>query len=78
MMKRFLNKYSVQTQTKLIKDTQPNADGTSPLIIDSIDPMLGPEVASAYAEVAKDFITHAALTIGGVYCVCKIVGRICK
>jgi hypothetical protein len=40
--------------------------------------MLGPEVAAAYAEIAKDFITHAALTIGGVYAACKIVGRICK
>lgn len=38
----------------------------------------GPNVAAAYAEVAKDFITHAALTVGGVYVACKVVGRICK
>lgn len=38
----------------------------------------GPELAAAYAEVAKDLITHAALTIGGVYAACQIIKRICK
>lgn len=42
------------------------------------DPFVGVQVAAAYADVAKDFITHAALTIGGVFAVCKIVERICK
>lgn len=42
------------------------------------NPLEGVEVAAAYAEVAKDFITHAALTIGGVWAACKIVERICK
>lgn len=38
----------------------------------------GVEVAAAYAEVVKDVVTHAALTIGGVWAACKIVERICK
>jgi hypothetical protein len=38
----------------------------------------GPEVAYAYAAVAKDFVTHTALVVGGVWIVCKIVGRFCK
>lgn len=42
------------------------------------DPFVGVQVAAAYADVAKDLITHAALTIGGVFAVCKIVERICK
>jgi hypothetical protein len=61
-------------QVKVVKDQQANGDG--PFI--TPDPMLGPEIAAAYAEVAKDLITHAALTIGGVYAACKIIGRICK
>lgn len=42
------------------------------------DPFVGVQVAAAYADVAKDFITHATLTIGGVWAACKIVERICK
>jgi hypothetical protein len=42
------------------------------------NPFEGVEVAAAYADVAKDLITHAALTIGGVWAACKIVERICK
>jgi hypothetical protein len=42
------------------------------------DPFIGVQVAAAYADVAKDLITHAALTIGGVWAACKIVERICK
>lgn len=38
----------------------------------------GVEVAAAYAEVAKDVITHAALTVGGVWAACKIVERLCR
>lgn len=49
---------------------------------DEVDPnrnvFEGPEIAAAYAEVAKDFVTHAALTIGGVWAACKIIERICK
>lgn len=77
MMRRLFRNYSVQTSSKLVKDDVAN-NVTSPTILDAIDPMLGPEVASAYSEIAKDFITHAAVTVGAVYCVCKIVGRICK
>lgn len=42
------------------------------------DPMEGVQVAAAYADVAKDLITDAALTIGGVWAACKIIERICK
>lgn len=42
------------------------------------DPLEGPNVAAAYSAVAKDFITHTALTVGGVWAVCKIVERICR
>lgn len=42
------------------------------------DPFEGPDVAAAYSAVAKDFISHAAVTIGGVWAICKIVERICK
>lgn len=42
------------------------------------DPFEGVEVAAAYAEVAKNFITHTALVVGGVYSLCKVVERICK
>ncbi len=42
------------------------------------DPFMGPVVAAAYAEVLKDVVTHTALTVGGVWAACKIVGRICK
>jgi hypothetical protein len=58
---------------KMVKD---NPDGSTPQV--EFDPMAGPEIAAAYAEVAKDFITHATLTIGGVWAACKIVERICK
>ena len=40
------------------------------------NPYEGADVFAAYAEVAKDFITHTALTIGGVYAAYKIVERI--
>lgn len=42
------------------------------------DPMVGVQVAAAYAEIAKDLVTHTALTVGGVWAACKIIGRICK
>lgn len=42
------------------------------------DPFEGVEVAAAYAEITKDLVTHTALTVGGVWAVCKIIGRICK
>jgi hypothetical protein len=44
----------------------------------SANPFENVEVMAAYSEVAKDFITHAALTIGGVFVACKIVERLCK
>jgi hypothetical protein len=75
MMRRFLKGHSIQTTSKLIKDTP---DGSTTTILDEEALMAGPEVTAAYAEVAKDLIGYAALVIGGTYCVCKIVGRICK
>lgn len=42
------------------------------------DPFEGVEVLAAYSEVAKDFITHTALTVGGVMAAYQIVKRICK
>lgn len=38
----------------------------------------GVEIAAAYSEVAKDFVTHAALVVGGVFAACKIIERICR
>jgi hypothetical protein len=59
-------------QVKFVKEQKPDeVDGERNIFE-------GPEVAAAYAEIAKDLITHAALTIGGVFIACKIVGRICK
>jgi len=59
---------------KVVKD-QPT---TSDEYDENRNPFEGVEVAAAYADVAKDLITHAALTIGGVFAVCKIVERLCK
>lgn len=59
---------------KLLDDRDLN--GSAP--DDDYDPMVGVQVAAAYAEIAKDVITHAALTIGGVFAACKIVERICR
>jgi len=61
-------------QVKFVKEAVSNSDG--PIV--TPDPMLGPEIVSAYAEIAKDLITHAAVTIGITYSVCKIIGRLCK
>ena len=58
---------------KVVKDPINDTDVDS-----DRNPFEGVEVAAAYAEVAKGFITHAALTIGAVYAGCKIVERICK
>ncbi len=59
---------------KVVKDQIVNGDE-----IDSDrNPFENVEVVAAYAEVAKDFVTHAAFTIGGVWAACKIVERICR
>lgn len=71
-MNRFLKNRSVNL--KFVKDSDVASDG--PTIVS--DPAEMVELVEAYAEIAKDFITHAALTIGGVYAACKIIGRICK
>jgi hypothetical protein len=77
-MRRFLLKnLSVQTTSKLVKDKP--ADGSSDTTIVDEDALFaGPEVAAAYSEVAKDFIGYTAVVVGATYCICKIVGRICK
>lgn len=60
---------------KVVRDQDTNhVDPTDP----NRNPFENVEMAAAYAEVAKNFITHAALTIGGVWAACKIVERICK
>lgn len=56
---------------KMVKDEATDAGADR-------DPFEGPVIAAAYAEVVKDVITHAALTIGGVWAACTIIGRICK
>lgn len=62
---------------KIAKDSDLN--GHIPTIdTDENNPYEGVEVAAAYAEVAKDFITHSALVIGGVFAACKIIERICR
>jgi hypothetical protein len=75
-MKRLFRNYSVQTQSKLVRDSS-NGDGPT-TIIDSLDPMMGPEIVAAYSEIAKDFITHSALVIGGTYIACRIVKALTK
>lgn len=72
-MSLFWRKRSIQIQAKVIKDQNPTE---TPSEINDI--FEGVKAAAAYADIAKGLITHAALTIGGVYCVCKIVERICK
>jgi hypothetical protein len=59
---------------KLLDDQSINGAEPDP----NHNPFEGVEVAAAYADIAKDLITHAALTIGGVWAACKIVERICK
>lgn len=72
-MSRFLRNRSFAV--KVLKDEDINGNG-------EVDPnrniFEGVEVAAAYADIAKDVITHAALTIGGVWAACKIVERICR
>lgn len=64
-------------QVKLTKDQ--NSNGKEIVKVDpNHNPLEGVEVAAAYAAVGKDLITHASLTIGGVFIVCKIVERICR
>lgn len=41
-------------------------------------PFEGVEIAAGYAEIVKDVVTHTALVVGGVYCICKIVERLCR
>lgn len=65
----FMGKYSLNIRPVREKKT----DGDL-----STDPFIGVEVAAAYSAVAKDLITHAAVTIGGVFAACQIVKRICK
>lgn len=72
--KKFVVKSSVVREDRTNQSDKPIIDVT----LDKETLMDGPELAAAYSAVAKDFITHAAYTIGGVFVVCKIVGKICK
>lgn len=71
-MSRLFRNRAVQTTTRLVK-TEGDEQTT-----EQFDPMQGPEIAAAYAEVAKDFITHTALVVGGVMSAYQIIKRICK
>jgi hypothetical protein len=73
-MSRFLKNRSFAV--KVLKDEDIN--GGAPDNDPNRNPFEGVEIAAAYAEVAKEFVTHAALTIGGVWAACKIVERICR
>jgi len=79
----FGRKFAVQTNTRLVRENA-KLNGSTPETTpiegseNLFDPMVGPQIAAAYSEIAKDFITHAALTIGATFVVCKIVGRLCK
>ena len=80
MFKKLLNNYSAQTTTKLVRNSGDAAtaqDGSKPTI-ELIDPFDGPELVEKYAAIAKDFIGYTAVVVGGTYCVCKIVGRLCR
>lgn len=68
----FLKNRSVNV--KFVKDPLAAAEENDP----NRNPFEGVELAAAYSEVAKDFITHATLTIGGVFAACKIIERICR
>lgn len=73
MFKRALRNKTIGVK---LLDDRDMASGET--VVDDADPFLGVEVAAAYAEIAKDLVTHTALTVGGVWAVCKIIGRICK
>lgn len=60
---------------KSVRDKDIRSSGESG---EEVDPFLGPRVAAAYSDVAKDLVTHVALTIGGVFIGCKIVERIMR
>jgi hypothetical protein len=72
-MSRLFRNRAVQTTTRLVK-----TEGGEETVEVQRDPFEGVALAEAYAEVAKDFITHTALVIGGVFAACQIVKRICK
>lgn len=61
---------------KLVKDAKIKTviDHEAP----SNDAFKNVELAAAYADVVKDLITHAAVTVGVVYSACKIISRLCK
>lgn len=61
---------------KVLDDRNIGAMSTEPE--NDRDPFEGVQVAAAYAEIAKDLVTHTAFTIGGVFAACKIIERICR
>lgn len=56
---------------KMIKDT--DLENTS-----AEDPRVAVEVAAAYAEIVKDAVATIAVVTGSIFCLCKIVERICR
>lgn len=59
-------------------DTHKTAGDTSDSPSPERNPYENVEIAAAYADIAKDLITHAALTIGGVVAGVAIIKRICR
>lgn len=66
--------FAAQTTTRLVRTTVEPGDES----IAESSGMSGPEVAAAYSEVAKDFITHAAVVVTAAFSICQIVKRICR
>lgn len=66
--------FAAQTTTRLVRT--PIIDGESESTVEDI--RMGPEIAAAYSEVAKDFITHAAVVVTTAFSICQIVKRLCR
>lgn len=61
---------------KMIKDT--DLENTDLENTSAEDPRVAVEVAAAYAEILKDAVATIAVVTGSIWCVCKIVERICR
>lgn len=65
----FWKRHSVNL--KVVKDPKAPVD-TPEEIQASVD------AVAAYAEIIKDVVTHTAIVVGGVWCICKVVERLCR
>ena len=73
MLRRFLRKNELAVRV-IENNNHQVIDADQP----AEDPFLGFQVAAEYAAIAKDFVTHAAVTIGVTYAACQIVKRLCR